>query len=242
MKFLKNIMYFMLLLPLATTAQDNAGTLMNITEITVKQGHDAQFLEGVKLYKECYLKNKGTDHWNIWHRVQGKGNVYVLTGNMAKWADMDKKDAAGDACQQTVVNFIMPYVESIEYDIAQGIPELSRPPLDGIKVIWVTSFKTKNSTDFMEVIKGVEAAMKSTEGNSRGFWYHVMGGAPDAPNYFVTVPYKGFGELDKNEDGVWKVFEKVNGKKAADVLRAKFLSTVDQMWSYIYTLNADLSN
>ncbi len=242
MKILKNLICLLLLLPMVTTAQDNKGSLLNISEITVKPGHDAQFIEGVKLYKECYLKNKGTDHWNIWHRVQGKGNVYVLTGTMAKWADMDKKDAAGEACRETVVNFIMPNVESMQYNIARSMPELSRPIMDSTKLIWVTSFKVKNSTDFNDVIKSISSAIKTTEGNNRGYWYDVMGGSPETPDYFVTNPFKGFPDLDKDRDGVWKIYEKVNGKKAADALRAKFRDAVDKMWSYLYTLNVEVSN
>lgn len=242
MKILKKLIYLLLLLPVATMAQDNNKTLLNISEITVKQGHDAQFIEGVKLYKECYLKNKGTDHWNLWHRVQGKGNVYVLTSTMAKWVDMDKKDEAGDACRQTVVDFIMPNVESIEYNIAQAMPDLSGPLMDSTKLIWVTSFKVSNSTDFNDVVKGISSALKTTEGKYRGYWYHVMGGAPETPDYFTTEPFKGFADLDKDQDGVWKVYEKVNGKKAGDALRVKLRGSVDKIWSYIYTLNNALSN
>lgn len=242
MKILKNLICFLLLLPMVTTAQDNKGSLLNITEITVKPGHNAQFLEGVKLYKETYLKNKGTEHWNLWHRVQGKGNVYVLTGPMATWAEMDKKDPAADACRQTVTDFIMPHVESTEYTIAQTIPEFSRPALDGTKLIWVTNFKIKDTPDFMDLVKGISSAVKTTEGSNRGYWYHVMGGAPETADYFVTEPFKGYADLDKDEESIWKVYEKVNGKKAADALREKSRSAIDKIWSYIYTYSEDLSN
>lgn len=137
---------------------------MNISEITVKPRHDAQFVEGVKLYKESYLKNKGTDHWNLCHRVQGSGNVYVLTSTMAKWADLDKKDPAGEASAQTIRDFIMPNVESMTYNIAQTMPDYSTRTKEGTKLIWVTFFKVKNSTDFMDVLKGVSSAIKTTEG------------------------------------------------------------------------------
>jgi hypothetical protein len=242
MKILKNLIWSLLLLPMAITAQDNKTMLLNITEITVKPGHDAQFTEGVKLWKECYLKNKGSHHWNLWHRVQGKGNVYVLTGTMAKWAEMDEKDPVDAACRITVLNFIMPHVQSIEYNIAQSMPEYSRPLMDGTKLIWVTFFKIKNSTDFLEVVKGISSAIKTTEGNTRGYWNRVMGGAPEAPDYFITAPYKGFADLDTEKESIWKVYEKVNGKKAADALRAKAMSAIDKIWSYAYTLNTDLSN
>ncbi len=242
MKILKHLIFLLFLLPMVTSAQDNQPFLLNISEITVKPGHNSQFLEGVKLYKETYLKNNGTEHWNLWHRVQGKGNVYVLASTTANWADMDKKDAAAEASRETVVNFILPNVESVEYNIAQSMPQLSRASMDSTKLIWVTSFKVKSSTEFMDVVNGISSAIKTTEGSYRGFWYRVEGGAPETPDYFTTRPYKGFADLDKSEENIWKIYEKVNGKKATDALRAKALSAIDKMWSYMYTLNVDVSN
>lgn len=242
MKILKNLIFCLLLLPMATVAQDNNSRLMTITEITVKSGHHAQFVEGVKLWKECYLKNKGTDHWNVWRRVQGKGDVYVITGTMANWAEMDKKDPAGNACRATAINFIYPNAESTENSIARSIPELSRPPMDGIKVIDVTFFKVKNREDFTDVIKSVSSALKASEGNDRGYWSRVIGGGPEAPDYYVVEPAKSFADLDKVQDSPWKVYEKVNGKKAYDAIRTKANSSIEKAWSYLYTLSEDLSN
>jgi hypothetical protein len=242
MKILKKLIWCLALLPIATLAQDNKGSLMEITEITVKAGHNAQFLQGVKLWKECYLKNKGTHHWNLWHRVQGKGNVYELTGNMANWAEMDKDDPASKACFTILTNFIMPHVESTEYTISMSMPEFSRPPSEGTKVIQVTFFTVKNGVDFMDVLKGVTSAIKTSEGNLRGFWNRVIGGGPEDPDYFVTEPYKSFADLDKQQDSPWKVYEKVNGKKATDAIRAEMRGSVGSAWSYFYTLNEDLSN
>ncbi len=161
---------------------------------------------------------------------------------MAKWADMDKKDPADDACMQTVVNFIMPHVESTNYSIARSMPDISSAPKDSTKLLWVTFFKVRNGTDFNEFIKSMEAAIKTSEGSNRGSWYQEMGGAPEAPDYFISESYTGFAGLDKNEDGIWKIYEKVNGKKAADAMKVKAREAVDKMWSYMYTLSEDLSN
>lgn len=242
MKILKTIIFCLFLFPLATTAQDKKGELLNVSEITVKFGHESQFIEGVKLFNECYLKNKGTDHWNIWRRVQGNGTVYVLAGPMVNWAEMDKKDPAGDACRQIVNDFILPNVESTSYSIAQNMPKISSTPVAGNKLIWVTFFNVKNSVDFKDFITTMEDAIKTTEGNYRGYWYQLVGGGPESANYFITEPFKGFADLDKDRDGIWKIYEKVNGKKAADALRIKSRNAIDKSWSYMYTLSEDLSN
>ncbi|MBS1747795.1 MAG: hypothetical protein JST21_16645 [Bacteroidetes bacterium] len=244
MKILKNLICALLLLPLVSSAQEKPGRLLNITEITVKPGHDAQFVQAVKLWKECYLKNKGTDHLSVWHRVQGKGNVYVLTGSMANWAEMDKADPAGKACRDIAINLINPNIESTENSIARDMPDFSGPAMDSIKLIWVTFFKVSNNQDFMDILKDMSAAIKTANGNLKGYWHHILGGDPESPNYFVTDPYKSFADLDNDNDNdsPWEIYEKVNGKKAADEIRAKFRSATENVWSYLYTLEKDLSN
>lgn len=242
MKILKSFFWFLTLLPMTTFAQEKAGSLRYITEITVKQGHEAQFLEGTKLWKACYLKNKGTDHWELWRRVQGKGIVYELTGEMANWAEMDKTDPASMACRDIFDNFITPNVESAGLTISQNIPGLNAAEESGIKVMELTFFRVKNRTDFMDVVKSVSSAIKTSEGKLRGYWYRIIGGGPDGPSYFVAEPYKGFADLDKPQESPFKVYEKVNGKKAGDALMAKADSTIVDAWSYLYTLNEDASN
>jgi len=242
---MRKLLYLILLLPFVVVSQGNESILLTMSEITVKQGHDAQFLEGVKSWKECYLENEGTNKWNMWRRVQGEGSVYTLTGTMANWAEMDEEgDAAGKECRMIVMNFIMPHVKSINYNIARTIPSISRStgmPED-TELVNVYNFKTSNSTAFRECVDEITAAVKKAEGDSRGVWYSVQGGAPEAPDYFVGAPFKNFADLDNDRDGVWAIYEKAHGKSKTDALRAKFRSCVSSDWSYMYTLNKSLSN
>jgi hypothetical protein len=122
------------------------------------------------------------------------------------------------------------------------MPEVSRTtgmPED-TKLVWVFNAKTSNSTSFKEVIGELTAATKKAEGDSRGTWYSVQGG--EGANYFVAVPYKNFADMDVDRDGVWTIYEKANGKTKTDALRAKIRASISNDWSYIYTLNEELSN
>lgn len=241
---MRKLLYVMLLLPFVLIAQENESFLLNMSEITVKQGHEAQFIEGVKSWKACYLENEGEDKWNIWRRVQGEGTVYTMTSRMAKWAEMDEEgDAAGKACRMVVVNLIRPHVKSIHYNIARSIPELSRttPNPENTELVNVYSFKTSNSTSFREVVDALSSAMKKAEG-TRATWYSVVGGAPEVADYFVGVPFKNFADLDVERDGVWKIYEKANGKSKTDALRDKMRASLSSQWSYMYSLSKDMSN
>ena len=240
---MRKIMLLILILPMVMVSQESESFLLNMSEITVKYGHTVQFMEGVKSWKKCYKENDGKEEWNMWRRVQGKGSVFTLTSAMLNWAEMDEdNDPASKACRMNVVNSIRPHVESIEYNIARSMPDFSIAGLpDDTGLVWVYNAKVNNSTDFKDVIKQTSMAFKKAEDSPRGVWYGVIGGAPEVSDYFVAIPYKNFADLDKDRDNVWEVFEKVNGKKKTDELRAKLRACVDSDWSYMYELMTELS-
>ena len=141
----------------------------------------------------------------MWKRIQGEGNVYTVSGRMANWAEMDEDgDEAGKECRMKVVNLIMPHVESFHFNIARFMPGVSRkaPFSEDTGLVWVANFKTENSTDFNACVKEVAAAINDAEGDNRGYWYAVMGGAPEVADYFISVPFDNFAGLDVERDGV----------------------------------------
>jgi len=245
MKTLKTTLLIALSFVLFTNfaiAQNNESELLTLSEITVKPGKNTQFTDGVVKWKKCYLKNKGSDKWNVWKRVQGKGNFYVVTGRLDNWAEMDKDDEAGNACRNVAQDFIWPNVKSLNYSITQTMPEFSRMPLEGTKLVWVNFFRVKSNTKFNQVVKDITSSIKKSEGQPRGFWYSYMGGGPDSPDYMVSTPFKNYAGLDVQVDGVWKVYENAHGKKKTDELRVKASEAIESSWSYLYSLNEKMSN
>lgn len=240
---MKQLCIALLMLPLMVISQNFEEALLSMSVITVKQGHNAQFIDGVSKWKDCYVENEGANKWNFWSRVQGEGNVYGWTGFMSNWAEMDKKDPAGEKCYMTAVNFIIPHVEKTEYSIANTLPDWSKKTMaTDTKLVWVTYFRVKNSTIFGEVIKEVSGNLKTTEGEARGQWYAFAGGGEQSPDYMVASSFSGYAKLDEDRDGPWKVYENVHGKKKTDDLRAKYRSAVDNSWAYLWSLNEKLTN
>lgn len=217
--------------------------ILTTTEFTVKVGHEKQFEDGIKAWKTCYLENKGVWTWNIWKRLNGKGSVYVLSSSSPNWAQMDdENDEAGKKCHQIAMDKIIPHVESAEDNFATSIPELSKAELTEMKVIWVSYFKVENSVIFQEVIKENAAIALKAEGDKRGYWYDVNGGGPESADFFVVSAYKNFADLDVKRDGVWDMVEKAKGKEEAGKLRAKFRSSIENSWAYMFKLMDDLSH
>ena len=240
---MKKLMYLLLLFPIIILAQEDKGYILGLSEITVKEGHDAAFMEGVKAWKECYLENKGEDHWNMWRRMQGEGSVYLISARMSNWAEFDNdNDPAGKECRTVAINLIMPHVEKFKYNLARSIPDWSSALPEDTGLVWVTFFEVENGTHFREAVAAIRDALKQSNDERPGIWYASIGGDRHDADYFISNPFSKFADLDTDKDGVWQVYEKVHGKKKADELRAKFRSSIVDMWSYIYTLNKELSN
>ncbi|WP_051605535.1 hypothetical protein [Sediminibacter sp. Hel_I_10] len=243
MKTLRLTVFLILVLILAPTSaqsQDQESFILNVTEFTIKFGHDTDFTDGVKKWNKCYKENNGTKTWNVWHRLQGKGNVYVMAGRMNNWAEMDEKNPAAAACRAIALESITPHIESSEFNTTRSMPDISlKTDLAETNVIWTTSFIVNDDVAFNEVVKEVTTTMMSKDKTRGGYWYRVMGG--EGTDYFVSSPYKNFADMDVDRDGVWKMYESVHGKSKTETARKKLRDSCDRIWDYVYTLESDLS-
>lgn len=225
----------------AAEAQEEGSMILSMTEFVVKPGHNTQFVEGIKAWKECYVENGGDWTWNMWSRVQGEGNVYGLTSYMENWAQMDDmSDEAGQACQSLAVNLINPNVEKATGNLARTIPSMSKD-LVSMDVLNVTYWRISNGTLFWETVRQVNSAISELEGEPRGYWYYGVGGDLNAPHAFVVNPYENFAAMDVDRDGPWEIIEEVHGSDKRAELQNNYREAVDVSWSYMYRRVADLS-
>lgn len=239
---MKKLLYLVLLVPCLAIAQVAERQLLTVSEFTIKPGHNEQFKAGVKMWKECYEENKGTESWNLWSRMQGEGTVYVLTGLVKNWAELDKDDPASKPCQDIAVTMIMPHIEKNVYHLASTMPELTRSTAQPDRtVVSVLYIRVKDGQLFNATIKDITSTVKAVEGDFRSSWYSFIGGAADAPNYMATTSYKDLAAMDVQRDSVWKIIENKHGLKKSNQMRADWRNSVETSWSYIYILNKDLS-
>lgn len=224
------------------TAQNDEGEILNSTEITVKQGHNAQFIEGVKKWKECYLENNGEDNWSFWHRQQGAGNFYIMSGAMPNWAEMDKEDKASEGCYVVLLNLVMPHIEKVNSRISRGMPEVSGNAVQDPKYIYVTYYQVSKEYLFEEVINAVTKTIKDKEGDSRGNWYKVELGGPEMADFFSAQPYMKYADMDIVRDSPAKIYTDAVGEEKASEMWEKWFDTLENSWSYTFKLNTEMSN
>lgn len=226
----------------AQAQETERGFILSMNELTIKPGHDNHFREGVKAWKACYLENDGDWTWNMWRRMNGEGNVYVLTSAMDKWAEMDETDESGMKCRNLVRDLINPHVESSESNFARFQPQYSKTFPNPDPVLWVIYWQVNNWTRFREVVKEVVDEVAKAEGTPRVYWYSVLGGSKDTPDFFVATPFANFAAMDVERENVWNIYESAKGKEKRDEMQAAFREVTDASWSYLFRLDADISH
>lgn len=230
--------------PFALAQEAPLGPLTSFTEFTIKPGQSMQFREGIKAWKECYLKNGGEWTWRMWERQQGEGTVFVLASSMPNWAEMDKTDESGKDCQLLAINMINAHVEKAISHTTRLMPEISNNnPFDG-KIIRVGFYRTniENGYKMMETVKEVEEIRKNAGLSIDGYWYNWLTADPDSPSAHYVIGYENYAEMDIQKESVWQSVENAAGKEKRDELQSKFRSTLQNSWSYIYRFDEEISH
>lgn len=233
-----------LILGIRSHAQnDPLGPLMSVTEITVRDGHDLQFQEGVKAWKACYLTEKGESTWRLWERLQGEGNVYILASDMPNWAKMDKTDPVGSKCAALATAMINVHIEKSTTHITRLLPAVSNsnPTTDELISVAFYELNPSDGHEFLPAIKEIEASLAKAEGAARGYWYRWETMGPDSPNFHFVTPYKNYAAMDVSRDSVWDVYEKEHGKEKRDAMQTQFRSALKNSWTYRFKLISDMS-
>ncbi|WP_296312438.1 hypothetical protein [Winogradskyella sp. UBA3174] len=239
---MKKLGFLLLIVPFFLMGQDDSSSINNVTHIEVKIGHEAQFVEGVKMYNKCYSDNSGDAKWNFWRQVQGTNTVYAVTDMMENWAEMDdENDEARNKCRNLFPDFVLPHIKETNYMITETMPDISNDSTEPKDKVWVTYFRVKNTVDFMSVIKAISGEIKKAEGDERAYWYSVVGGSTESADYMVAWTFDKYADLDKDMDGVWQIYENVHGKKKTEEMRTKFRNSLDNSWGYIYDKSDDMS-
>jgi hypothetical protein len=106
----------------------------------------------------------------------------------------------------------------------------------------VTYYKVGDEGDFSDVIKEVTSTMTEVEGDSRAYWYSLIGGDRDNADYMVSSLYGSYAELDVERDSPYEMYVKAKGEEKAKEISEMWESADVESWSYIWEFQPELSN
>jgi hypothetical protein len=228
----------------AAMAEDEAPEFMlSVLSMDIKPGHVNDMMDGIAAWRDCYLEHGGESRWTVWRRMHGDGANIVVSFVMNSWADLDDQDEAGEACQEIARERINPYSHRSDRSFLRFLPEYSRSQEDPGNVIRVTSFQVKDMRKFRSHIETAIAAQRAAEGDSRGYWYGVIGGPADRANMIVVNAFDNFAGLDeaRERDTLYDLIKNHQGEQAAEDWRQGYMDSVTANWSYLYRRDADRS-
>ncbi|RUO57918.1 hypothetical protein [Pseudidiomarina insulisalsae] len=216
----------------ADNHEDDAKFYLSMSEVQVKLGHSTAFLDAVKAWKSCYEGAGGTSPWNIWRRLQGESNTFVLTSSHKNWQAFFAEDEASKACESVAREQIVPHMEKACFHVASFIPEWSDSSDASSSYVAVYNFKVRDYRLFDSTVEAIEKAIDD-DGGTDAFWYYGMGGR-DQADYFVVETFADTAALDADDPGVWKRLEAAVGEEKKNKLQSDFMKSVDEWWSYLY--------
>lgn len=230
-----------LLLPLSVQADDHEdnGYYLSMSEFTLKTGHVKPFMEGAKAWRECYTKAGGTKPYNVWRRLQGDGQVVVLTSAYKDWQAFFSENTFAKKCEKIVDEQIMPHMESTAFNMAGFMPKWSGDPNGTGSFVAVYNFKVADYELFESTVEAIEAAVKG-DGGPDSYWYYSMGGRGVA-DYFVVEEFADAEALDADDPGIWKRVETAAGAETKEKLQGDFMKSINEWWTYMYIHLEDLS-
>ncbi|CAB0151872.1 hypothetical protein PSI9734_02232 [Pseudidiomarina piscicola] len=212
---------------------------LSISELSVKLGHTQAFMDGVKAVRDCYQEAGGKEPWWLWNRVQGPGNVFVVTSTYKNWQGFFADDSVGEGCRGVVRDKVVPHIDSTYHNMASYLPDWSSIETTGGNFVAVYNFKVNNYELFESTVAAIEEGLKD-DGGPGAAWYYTMGGRGQA-DYFVVEYFTDPKALDADDPGVWQRLEAAVGKEKSSALQQDFRKSIGEWWTYLYALHEDLS-
>lgn len=239
--YLTAISLAVLLSPTVGKADDHEDKeyYLSMSEFTLKTGHAKPFMEGAKAWRKCYIDAGGKKSYNVWRRLQGEGDVIVLTSAYKDWQGFFTKDEAAMKCEKIVDEKIVPHMDKTAFNMAGFMPKWSGDPNGTGSFVAVYNFKVADYELFEATVEAIEAAVKG-DGGPDSYWYYTMGGRGVA-DYFVVEEFADAAALDADDPGIWKRVEAAAGIEKKDQLQGDFMKSINEWWSYMYIHLDDIS-
>ena len=230
---------------LAQAAGSTSVTRAFIVQVPPAQDH--AFNEGMKAYEKC-LRDHATQVTTLAYSAEtGDLSRYLFLNTYSSWAAMDAHSMADQACGATFAGQVLPHVGQAFSEVAVLNDKESYMPggdPDPAPMMWVDAYRIKTGAGaaFSEAVTKLAAAAAKTHWDGHWSGWDTMGGGQGAEDFVMVWPNKNWADIGQDPSPSAKdMMVGVYGADAAKSGHERFVASVAEEWSDVWSYNKDLS-
>ena len=215
--------------------------------IVVPPAQDVAFTDGIKTWKKCLRDHGGRQGIVTYSAQTGDLDRYLFLETHGAWAGIDNHDPADKACAPTFRSEVLPHFTQGFSEIAQLNSKDTYMPggdPDPAPMTWVDVFRIKpgQMQAFHDALAKFAAAAAKTHWQGHFAGYDIEGSGQGGEDFVLEWPNQSWAEIGQDpKPSVKDLMESVYGKAVARANHQKFIASLAESWSDVWSYDKDLS-
>jgi hypothetical protein len=215
--------------------------------VVVPMAQDHAFNVGTKAWEKCMRAHGTKQATYVYDAETGDLSRYLFLNGYSAWSGMDAHDAAGKACRATFLTAVLPHVGQAYSEIAELNDKDSYMPggdPDPAPVMWVEDFRIKvgQAPAFHDGLAKFAAAAAKTHWMGHFAGWDIDASGQGGQDFVLVWPNKNWADAGTNPNPSAKdMMGSVYGAANAAAMHEKFMATIEDAWSDIWSYDKDLS-
>lgn len=244
-KLLLSLLAVLFLCPISQNVFAQTGNLAKLYQITVKPGHQAEFVAALKEHTEWRKQEGDPWNWTVYQVVNGQnlGDFLIRSGNHS-WAELDGYE---DFLAKGSVPFnknVGPHIESITNSITSVDTTCVNWPEnnDEVKLLSVLVFHLKPGHEwtFSQLTRKFDKAVKANNREGHYVFIWPENGLP-GPRVTLVMPYKNWAEMAGPKESLGDFIYRVMGADEAQKFWDGINDAIRSTESFVLKVRPDLS-
>jgi hypothetical protein len=215
--------------------------------VVVPPAQNVAFSEGIRTWEQCLRDHGGKQRFVTYAAETGNLDRYLFLEQYGAWSGMDNHDPGEKACAPTFRSEVLPHFDQGFSEIAQLDSKATYMPggdPDPAAMMWIDAFRIKpGQTDaFDGALAKFTAAAAKTHWPGHFAGYDIAASGQGAESFLLVWPNKSWADIGRDPSpSVKRLMANVYGKAAARANHERFIASVAEEWSDVWSYDKNLS-